>query len=579
MTGRTMTDHYELIVRNGMLIDGSGNPRRRADVGVREGRIAAVGHLVDASADEEIDAEGLVVAPGIIDPHTHYDPQITWDPYATASCFHGVTTVLAGNCGFSVAPTHPDDRSFFAGLFAKVEGMAPLALDGINWDFETFPEFLATRTGQLGVNLACYVGHCNLRRWVMGPDGSARAATAAEVMEMGKVLRQAMEAGAAGLSSTHASTHNDGDNHPVPSRFAEPDELLALADEVGRTNRGTITYLPRSAVGGLDSVDMELLIELGRVSGLPVIIQGLGGRNKVDAPGADWGTALEFLERARAAGSAVYSLLLARPFDRPFTLAKGTTLYEGVPEWDRVVAPFVADRERLLADPVTRDAMRDAVEHPTRDPDRGSTLPPPHWDVLFVGSVTNPDLAAYVGRSILDIAKEQGVAPADAMIDLALADGLETQFRWVTETDEWMAAVREAQHNPHMITGTSDGGAHLGRDDGSDYSTYFLRRWVLDLGEWTLEQGIRQLTSVPAAILGFRDRGLVRTGNWADLMIFDPEAIRRPGRKELVADLPGGISRFQAYPNGIHATIVNGIPIVLDGALTDSRPGQVVSPV
>jgi N-acyl-D-aspartate/D-glutamate deacylase len=574
-----MSDHYQLIVRNGMLIDGSGNPRRRTDVGVRDGRIAALGRLGDASADEEIDAEGLIVAPGIIDPHTHYDPQITWDPYATASCFHGVTTVLAGNCGFSVAPTHPDDRSFFAGLFAKVEGMVPRALEGISWEFETFPEFLASRAGQLGVNLACYVGHCNLRRWVMGADGSARAATTAEVMEMGALLRQAMEAGAAGLSSTHAPTHNDGDNHPVPSRFAEPDELLALADELGRTNRGTITYLPRSAVGGLDRTDMDLLVELGRVSGLPVIIQGLGGRNKVDAPGADWGTALEFLERARSAGSAVYSLLLARPFDRPFTLAEGTTLYEGVPSWDRVVAPSVADRERLLTDPATRDAMRDGVEHPNRDADRGSTLPPPHWDVLFVGAVDDPQLDGYVGRSILDIAKERDVAPADAMIDLALADGLRTQFRWITETDEWMTAVREAQHNPHMITGTSDGGAHLSRDDGSDYSTYFLRRWVLDLGEWTLEQGIRQLTSVPAAILGFRDRGLVQCGNWADLMLFDPEAIRRPGRKELVADLPGGIGRFQAYPNGIHATIVNGQPIVLDGVLTDRLPGQVVSPV
>ena len=413
----------------------------------------------------------------------------------------------------------------------------------------------------------------------MGDEGSARAATDAEVLEMGRVLHQAMEAGAAGFSSTHASTHNDGDNHPVPSRFAEPDELLALADELSRVNRGTITYLPRSAVGGLDRADMDLLIELGRVSGVPVIIQGLGGRNKVDAPGADWGTALEFLERARTAGSAVYSLLLARPFDRPFTLAEGTTLYEGVPAWDRVVAPRVADRERLLRDPAVRDAMRHAVEHPNRDPEAGSTLPPPHWDVLFVGSVTDPGLSDAVGRSILDLATERGVAPADALVDLALADGLTTQFRWVTETEEWMDAVREAQHNPHMITGTSDGGAHLSRDDGSDYSTYFLRRWVLDLGEWTLEQGIRQLTSVPADILGFRDRGLVQVGNWADLMVFDPVAIRQPGRKELVADLPGGTNRFQAYPNGIRATIVNGVPIVLDGKLTDRRPGRVVSPV
>jgi N-acyl-D-aspartate/D-glutamate deacylase len=574
-----MAEHFQLLVRNGTLIDGSGNPRRRADVASRDGRIAAVGNLAGATADEEIDATGMIVAPGIIDPHTHYDPQLTWDPYATASCFHGVTTVLAGNCGFSVAPIHPVDRSFFAGLFAKVEGMAPSALDGIRWGFETFPEFLADREGNLGVNMACYIGHCNLRRWVMGDEGSARAATPDEVLEMGRVLHEAMEAGAAGLSSTHASTHNDGDNHPVPSRFAELDELVALAEELGRANRGTITYLPRSAVGGLDRSDMDLLIELGRVSGLPVIIQGLGGRNKVDAPGAGWDVALDFLERARAAGAAVYSLLLARPFDRPFNLRDGTTLYEGVPEWDRVVAPTVADRRALLADPAVRTAMRDAVEHPTRDPSRGSTLPPPHWDVLFVGSVEDPELDHWVGRSILDIATERGVAPADAMLDLAVADGLATQFRWVTETDEWMEAVREAQHNPHMITGTSDGGAHLARDDGSDYSTYFLRRWVLDLGEWTLEQGIRQLTSLPAALLGFRDRGLVQNGSWADLMVFDPEAIRRPGRKELVHDLPGGAGRFQAYPNGIRATIVNGVPIVLDGKLTDHRPGQVVSPV
>jgi N-acyl-D-aspartate/D-glutamate deacylase len=574
-----MPEEYQLIIRNGTLIDGTGNPRRKVDVGVRDGRIAAIGHLSDAHASEEIDAEGLVVAPGIIDPHTHYDPQITWDPYATASCFHGVTTVLAGNCGFSVAPVHPEDRSFFAGLFAKVEGMAPIALDGIAWEFETFDEYLATRDGKLGVNLACYVGHCNLRRWVMGEEGSARAATPAEVVEMARILRQAIEAGAAGLSSTHAPTHNDGDNRPVPSRLADTGELLALAEEVGRTNRGSITYLPRSAVGGLDEQDMDLLIELGRVSGLPVIIQGLGGRNKVDAPGASWGSALEFLERAEKAGSAVYSLLLARPFDRPFTLAEGTTLYEGVPEWDRVIAPPVTGRKELLADPVVREVMREAVEHPNRDPARGSTLPPPHWNTLIVGSVADPELSGFVGRSILDIAKEQGVAPADAMLDLALKDDLLTQFRWVTETDAWMSAVREAQHNPHMIIGTSDGGAHLERDDGSDYSTYFLGRWVLGLGEWTLEQGIRQLTSVPAEILGFRDRGVVRTGNWADLMIFDPTEITRPSRKELVHDLPGGIGRFQAYPNGVRATIVNGEPIVLNGVLTDRRPGQVVSPV
>ena len=573
-----MKPRYQLVVRDGILVDGSGTPRRRADVAVSEGRIAVVGHVPGGEAEQEIDADGLIVAPGIIDPHTHYDPQITWDPYATASCFHGVTTVLAGNCGFSVAPVRPDDRRFFSRLFAKVEGMEEIALEGITWDFESFPQYLASRAGRLGVNLACYVGHCNLRRWVMGAEGSARAATQGEVQQMCALLEEAMAAGAAGLSSTHAPTHNDGDDRPVPSRFADHDELLALADQLGRVSRGSITYLPESAVGGLDRADMELLITLGRRSRRPVIIQGLGARNKVDAPSASWDSALRFLQEVRAAGASVYSLLIARPFDRPFTLKAGTTLYEGVPAWDRVVAPGVRERERLLRDPAVRETMRDAVEHPNRDAARGSTLPPPHWDVLFVAAVGDPDLADRVGLSVLEMAKRQGMAPADAMLELALADGLETQFRWITETDEWMAAVRDAQHNPHMIVGTSDGGAHLSRDDGSDYSTYFLRRWVLDLGEWTLEEGIRQLTGVPAAILGFTDRGVVHPGNWADLVLLDPEELRRPGRKEFVRDLPGDTGRFQAYPNGIHATIVNGEPIVLDGALTGRRPGRIVAP-
>ncbi len=569
---------YDLVVRGGLVVDGTGNPARRADVGVRAGRIVRVGDLTGATGAEELDAGRLVVAPGIIDPHTHYDPQITWDGYATASCFHGVTTVVAGNCGFSIAPTKPADRAFFAGLFAKVEGMSPIALSGVQWYFETFREFLDTRRGTLGVNLACYVGHCNLRRWVMGPEGSARAATSSEIDAMCALLAEALGAGAAGLSSTHAPTHNDGDNHPVPSRFSETDELLALAEEVGRAGRGTISYLPRSAVGGLDADDMDLLVEIGRVSGVPVIIQGLGGRNKVDAPGATWPAALEFLARADAQGVPIYSMLLARPFDRPFRLLEGTTLYEGVPAWDRVVAPTVADRVERLADPAVRAAMRDAVEHPNRDPDRGSTLPPPHWDVLLVGRVEDPGLTGAVGRSIADLATERGVAPADAMLDLALADGLATEFRWVTETPEWMAAVEEAQHDPHMLVGTSDGGAHLSRDDGSDYSTYFLGRWVLDKSQWTLEQGIRQITHVPATVLGLRDRGLVAPGYHADLFVFDRDEIRRPARKEYVRDLPGGIGRFQAYPSGVRATIVNGVPIVVDGKLTDRLPGEVVTP-
>ena len=569
---------YDLIIRNGTVVDGSGNPRRRADVGVVDGRVAAVGFLEDETATEEIDATGRIVAPGIVDAHTHYDPQLTWDPYATASCFHGVTTVLAGNCGFSVSPCRTEDRDFFGGVFAQVEGMDPVALSGIDWQFETFAEYLAAREGDLGVNMACYAAHCNIRRWVMGADASERAATEDEVAQMVQMLGEAMEAGAAGLSSTHAPTHNDGDGRPVPSRLAETDELLALATEVGRHQGGSISYLPLSAVGGITQEDMDLLIEIGQASRLPVIIQGLGARSKVDAPTASWEGAVQFLQQAQDEGAAIYSLLLARPFDRPFTLLRGTNLYEGVPAWNDLLQLPVEERIAALSDPATRDELREAVENPNRDPDKGSTLPPPHWKVLFVGQVARDENKDLEGASIFDLAEARGVTPADAMLDLALSEDLETEFRWITETRGWMKAVKTAQHNPHMLVGTSDGGAHLSRDDGSDYSTYFLRKWVLEEGEWSLEEGIRQMTLVPASLLGFLDRGMIRPGFWADIMIFDTDEIMRPGTKELVADLPGGAERFQARPNGIHATIVNGEPIVLDGQLTDRRPGRVVAP-
>jgi N-acyl-D-amino-acid deacylase len=569
--------HFDLLIRGATVVDGTGLPRRRGDVGVASGRISRVGRLDSATADETLDADGLIVAPGIVDPHTHYDPQITFDPDATSSCYHGVTTVLAGNCGFGVAPVRPDDREFITRLFAKIEGMDPVALSGICWEFETFTEFLTSRHGKLGLNLACYVGHSNLRRWVMGPDGSRRAATPSEVSEMRRLLREALGAGAAGLSSSHSPTHNDGDDRPVPSRLADREELLALVAEVGAADVGTITYLPASSVGGLNEQDMDLLVQMGRISRRPIIIQGLGGRSKVDAPTATWEAAKAFLERATDEGAPVYSLLLARPFDRPFTLAEGTNLYEGVPAWNRLMSLTRDQRRAALSDPAWRDELRWAVEQPNRDPARGSTLPPPQWTLLFVGSVIQPDHEPYLRRPIAELAEEGGVAPADFLLDLALSEDLATEFRWSTETPEWVQAVAEAQLDPHMLIGTSDGGAHLSRDDGAEYSSYFLREWVLERRVWTLEEGIRRITQVPAALLGFAQRGMVIPGYFADLMVFDPATIG-PWKKEKVHDLPGGVTRFQATPKGVFATIVNGTPVVLNGKLTGRRPGTVVAP-
>jgi N-acyl-D-amino-acid deacylase len=568
---------FDLVVRGGLVVDGTGTSRRRVDVGVRAGRIAAVGRLDGATATRELDATDHVVAPGVVDAHTHYDPQVTFEPLASMSSYHGVTTVLAGNCGFSVAPCRPADRDFVARLFAKVEQMEPAAMGAVPWDFETFGEYLASRTGKLGVNLACYIGHSNVRRWVMGAEGSEREASPAEVVAMAAVVQEAVRDGAAGLSSSHAPTHLDGDDRPVPSRRASRDELLALARAAGEAGAGSLAYLPESAVGGLDERDEDLLVELARAGGVPVIIQGLGGRNKVDAPTATWDRAKAFLDRATALGAPVYSMLIARPPDRPLRVDERCFHYLAVPSWHRMLQLPHAERVARLHDPAARAELRDAVEHYNRDPALGTTTPPPLWETVHVDHVARPEHEHLVGRTIAELAREQAVAPADALLDLALAEDLRTEFRWRWETEEWRAAVAEAQLDPRMIVGTSDGGAHLARDDGSDWSSWFLRHWVLDREVWSLEEGVRQITGFPAALLGFTDRGTLEPGKRADLFVFDPATIGA-GRKEFVHDFPAGAGRFKAWPVGVAATVVNGVPVIVGGEPTGALPGEVVRP-
>jgi N-acyl-D-aspartate/D-glutamate deacylase len=571
---------YDLAIMGGIVVDGTGMARRRADVAVKDGRVARVGFVDAADAEKVIDADGLHVAPGIIDAHTHYDPQLTFEPYATSSCYHGVTTVLAGNCGFSVAPNRPDQRDFLTRMFAKVEGMSPVALSAVDWSFETFPEFLASRAGRLGVNMACYVGHSAVRRYVMGDAGSEREATAEEVEAMRQVVAEAMDAGAAGFSSSSGPTQLDGDDRPVPSRFASRGELEVLCAEAGRHYGGSITYLHRSAIGGLDEQDKELLVHLGKLSRLPIILQGLGGRSKVDVPGAGWDDVAAWIEDAGREGVGIFSLLRNHPFDRDFRLDQGTNLYEGVPAWHRVTRAGIPKEEKLsmLRDAAVRDEMRQAVENPNRDGDKGSTLPPPGWKVVFVDEVSRPEHEKFLGRSIADIAGEMGVAPADAMLDLALEEDLETVFRYVSKNRAWEEAVAAGQRHPAMVIGVSDGGAHLDRDDGADWSTAFLAFWVREKRLWSLEEGIRQITQVPAALLGFPDRGMLLPGYHADAFVFDPDTVGLASKRQ-VHDLPGGEARYSARPKGIMWTIVNGVPIVHDSELlTGSLPGQVVRP-
>lgn len=569
---------YDLIVHGGMVIDGTGLPRRRVDVAVSNGRIARIGRLQGASAKEWIDATDHIVAPGIVDAHTHYDPQITFDPYATMSCFHGVTTVLAGNCGFSAAPTRAQDREFIQGVFAKVEDMDPIALSGVAWDsFETFAEFLATLDRRLGINFACYVGHSNVRRWVMGEAAIEREATSEEIAAMCAIVAEAMAAGAAGFSTSLSPTQNDIHGRPVPSRFASRDEVIALGEAAGLAGSGSICFLPAGTTRGLNDDDYALIIELGKRSGLPVVIQGLGARSKTDVPGSGWDDAVKVLDRAQAQGAPFYSMLIARPFDRQVAFDETNHHWQAVPTWHAMTRMPIEERRALLRDPDMREQMRFAVENQNRDPSKGTTLPAPAWPVVFVEDSPSLPFATHQGRSIAVLAEEQGVAPGAFALDLALADDFSTKLRWRMDSADWSDAVRKSQVDPRIIIGTSDGGAHLAKDDQADWSSYFLATWVRERQVWTLEEGIRQLTQIPAAILGFHDRGTLRVGGPADIMIFD-EARIGPSRKEFVHDLPGGVGRYKAIGTGVKATIVNGRPIVMDGMLTGELPGHIVRP-
>ncbi|MDQ6695876.1 MAG: amidohydrolase family protein [Actinomycetota bacterium] len=568
---------FDLLIRGGLVVDGTGLPGRTADVGITEGRITAVGRLAGASAQDVIDADGLVVAPGIVDIHTHYDPQLTWDPLCDTSALHGVTTVAAGNCGFSIAPCRDDDHAYVAQMFARVEGMDPEALDRVPWGFSTFGEYLGSLHGALGLNVGMYVGHSALRRWVMGDASFERVSTEAELAQICGLLDEAMSEGALGFSSSHAPTHLDMAGRPVPSRLASLEEMRALADVVGRTGLGSIAYAPGSAVEGIDATDRDLLIELATRGGVPVVTQGLGGRSKVDAPTKAWAESSAFLDRSAAAGAPVYSLLMARPLNGPFSFAKGTTRYEGVPLWDAMLKLPHDDKRTQLSDAAHRARLRDAIDSPNKDAAVGSTLPPPIWESLRVAKVHAEVNQPFAGRVIGDLAGELGRHPADVMFDIALADDLQTVFHWSNETPAWRELLRDVQRHPQMVVGVSDGGAHLAWDDGAEWSTYFLKTWWQQEGLWRLEEAIRLMTSVPANVIGLRDRGVLAVGRPADVFLFDPMRLG-VGTCDLAIDERTGMERFRSVPVGIRATIVNGAVVVDDGKPTGQCPGQVVRP-
>lgn len=554
------------VVRGGKVVDGTGMPGFTADVEVTDGRITAVGRLSTAGA-EVIDADGLVVSPGFVDIHTHYDAQLHFEPTASPASWHGVTTVILGNCGFSVAPAAPDDVSWLCKMLSRVEGMSEEGLAaGVTFAGGSLGDFLAGFDGKIGVNTAAYVGHAAVRRGVMGEAASERTATPDEVEAMAAVVRQSMEEGAIGFSTSQLDLHRDHLGRPVPPNLASADEIVALAGVLSEFPYGSISIFPRTFgfPEGFAPEDQDLLARIAQASGKPIHGNVLGYFPKSPE---GWKKNMAFAERMSAEGYRFYPMLVVNP-KGVFFCFEDTFLFDEYDAWRQVLLLPGDERRRQLADPAVRQRLRAALADP------GDASLAFEWDEVRVVTTFEPGNAPLVDRTLADIAAERGVDPLDAMFDVALSEDLRTLFaiRRKTAAQE-RAVIDQLIDHPMLMIGSSDGGAHLLTFCGADYTTRLLTNFVP--GNLTLERAVSKLTSVPATALGLWDRGLIRPGFAGDLVLFDPDRLA-VGPAQMVDDFPAGTSRLVYTAEGYHATIVNGRVVVQDGKATGERPGQVL---
>jgi N-acyl-D-amino-acid deacylase len=554
---------YELLIKNGLLVDGSGLPGYYGDIGIADGKIIATGR-VEGTAQEEIDARGLVVAPGFIDVHTHYDAQLFWDPWATPSCWHGFTSVFMTNCGFGLAPCKPQDREYITRMLVKVEAMPMASLQaGVPWNWESYSEYLNALDRRLGVNVMALAPHSTIRYHVMGEDARKRPATTEEIATMQTVVADCVKAGAFGFSSSYGPVHFDGDGLPVPSRFAVQDETVALARTLKDFHRGTVCVIP-PGIPKIGPTDMEYLARLSRESGRPVVWNLLS--QTWEAPD-HWRQVLDWTAAAFREGARVHPLALCERFDLTFTL-RGA-VFEDMPAWKSAITGSRAQKIANLSNPQVRAAMQADLDDPT------PKVFSKRMQDVFVSAVRLDEHRPLVGKQLVQIGQEQGKTPLEAMLDLAIAENLDTQFliRGFQNGDE--EAVRGLTTSPYVLTGGSDGGAHVAFLCQVTYSSFLLSHWVREKKALTLEQAVRKLTFDPAVLLGIPNRGLLKQGFAADLTIFDPDKVQAK-EKEFVNDLPGGASRLVARADGYRYTVVNGQVIQRDGELTGACPGRVL---
>ncbi len=556
----------DYLIKGGTIVDGSDREAVRGDVGIRGEHIAAVGE-VDGAAHQTIDAAGLVVAPGFIDPHTHYDAQLYWDGYATPSSWHGVTSVVGGNCGFTLAPLKAPDADYTRRMMAKVEGMPLEALEsGVDWSWENFGQYLDGLEGRIGVNAGFLVGHCALRRYVLGAAATERPSNPAELDEIERLLRHSLEAGGLGFSTSRSSTHNDGDGCPVPSRAASEEEVLRLCRVVGEYPGTTLEAIVEGCLQGFSDQEVELLAGMSAQANRP-----LNWNVLTIAAGEDERTAgqLRPSRRARELGGRVVALTMPVFADNNMSLGSFCALWL-IPGWQEVLSLPLEEKTAKLRDPLVREEMVRSA--------KGTVFERlADFSNYRIGDTVAPANKRYENRLTTEIAAEMGLDPAEALVEIAAADGYRTVLWPLPGADsaaDWMAR-RALWEKPDVLLGGSDAGAHLDRMLGSLYPTRFLGDTLRGRRLVSLERAIHLMTDAPARLFGLIGRGRLKAGAWADVVVFDPDTVDS-GPPRRVYDLPGQSLRLVSESAGVHRVFVNGRPTVVDGRTTGDLPGKVL---
>ena len=559
----------DYVIRNGQVIDGTGAPARRADVGIRRGVIVAVGEIAE-QASTELDAEGLMVAPGIIDPHTHYDAQLFWDPTASPSNLHGVTTVIGGNCGFTLAPIKAEDHDYIRRMMAKVEGMPLVALEtGVPWDWTTFADYLGMLEGNLGVNAGFLVGHCALRRWVMGAERASEVANDEEIEAMSALLAESLEAGGLGFSSSQSRTHSDGDGNPISSRSADRREMLAFCEVVRDHPGTTLEYITNGCLDAFSDEEMDLMVDMSTTARRPLNWNVLTVDSRSPEKVAHQ---LEVSSKATDAGGQVVALTMPTLVPMNMSFANFCALFL-IPGWGDVMGLPIDERIEKLQDPAVR-AELDELAHSEA---AGVFRRLSHWANYVIGDTFSEANEGLSWKDVGTIAAERGTEPFDTLLDIVIADDLRTVL-WPKASDgddaSWRLRV-DVWNDPRAMIGGSDAGAHLDRMCGSNYPTSFLSDCLRRRRLVSVERAIQLMTEAPAELFGLADRGRVAEGMRADLFVFDPATIGSEPA-QLVSDLPGNSPRLVADAIGVVRVLVNGVESIADGKPTGNLPGTLL---